>query len=641
MLGKLKNIIFIAIVLYYCFDFLGYGKTTIPISVAEQLLHDRADAFQEIYIDESNNYAHMMLNSTYGNNVFITKFSSHENFKNILKNLTGEFYDRIVIKYKVQAKFTDLAYNIFFASLGVDLVFSLLKIFVPSWFNKTDNDDTDAVADEDSDGNGFLGISLGSGPKSAGFYSVVKNLKVKFSDVIGLQNVKDDLAEFVRYMKYQKTFKNNGCELPRGLLFVGPPGVGKTHIAKAFASESNAKFIATTGSSFNEIYMGMGSKRVRQLFKYARANAPCIVFIDEIDAIGSRTGGFDRSELNRTINALLSELDGMNDTTGIMVIGATNLARMLDPALTRSGRFDKKIIFDPPNVDERIELFGLYLDKIKLDQSFVTAKQTNIKFLAQRTARLTGADIRNICNQAILNHMKGYVEKNNIGEKILENVGSDNGCTLKDLTDSIDDIGIGMVKRERAMSERERVQVAYHEAGHTLVSCLVECASVPLKVSIIPRGGALGFTQPEAMDTKLMFKKELLANICITLGGRCAEAIKFDDVSTGASDDLRKVSEMAHSYFNDYCFGERLCLTVTKLQSNSYKSDINDQVTILINDCYRVTLEMLKKEVSLLENISVKLLEAETLNRSDLLELISAEKIGSVKIDFFNDRMIS
>ncbi|AYV84768.1 MAG: AFG3-like protein 1 isoform X2 [Hyperionvirus sp.] len=627
---RLKNIVFVVIVVYYFFEFFGYGRVTIPISVAEQLMREKAGAIREIYIDEGTNHAHLMLNWGSGNTVYVTKFSNHENFKNVLKDLTGEFYGGIIIRYKAGASVTDLVYNIFFGWMGVELVFSLLKIVMPSGFKGGDGDRGSSDGSDDSDG--ILGISLG-GPKISGFYSVVKNSKVKFGDVIGLGNVKEDLAEFVRFMRYEKMFKNNGCELPRGLLFVGPPGVGKTHVAKAFASEAGGMFISTTGSSFNEIYMGIGSKRVRELFKFARANRPCVVFIDEIDAIGSRSSGYDRGELNRTINALLAELDGMNDTTGVMVIGATNLPQMLDPALTRSGRFDKKIVFDPPNFDERVLLFKLYLDKVKQDQSFVGGKEGNVKFLAQRTARLTGADIKNVCNQAILNHMKGYVEKVRAEGKYLENGGADGGCTLKDLTDAIDDIGIGMVKRERAMSEKEKIQVAYHEVGHTLVSCLIKCAGgVPLKVSIIPRGGALGFTQPEDTDNKLMFKKELLGNICVTLGGRCAEAIKFDDITSGASDDLKKVSEMAHSYFSEYCFGDSLCVTVTKLQSNIYKSHVNELVSHLINACYEFTLATLRKEVDLLEIISVKLLEKETLSRSDLLELIPAEKLASVEV---------
>ncbi|AYV81816.1 MAG: hypothetical protein Harvfovirus65_3 [Harvfovirus sp.] len=624
MFGKLRNVLLCIVIVYYCFDFLGYGKITIPISKAEELLRENTSAFKEIHIDDTNNNAHLILNATYGNNVFITKFSKHDNFYNRLKNLTG---DHLIVKYKTQNNLTDLIYNIFFAYLGVDMIFSLVKIVMPS--EKTDDSQ-----------EGILGLSLNTEPKTSGFYTLVKNMKVKFTDVIGLESVKEDLQEFVRFMKYKQVFVNNGCDLPRGLLFVGPPGVGKTHIAKAFASESNAMFISTIGSNFNEIYMGMGSKRVRELFKFARKNVPCVIFIDEIDAIGSRTGGYDRGELNRTINALLSELDGMNDTTGIMVIAATNLPQMLDPALTRSGRFDKKIVFDAPNCDERVELFKLYLDKVKQDQKFVAMREQNIKFLSQRTARLTGADIKNICNQAILNHMKGYKEKEKVKEKdkvVLENGGGDTGCTLKDLTDAIDDIGIGMVKRERAMSDKEKVQVAYHEVGHTLVSCLIECGSVPLKVSIIPRGGALGFTQPEALDSKLMFRKEFLANICVTLGGRCAEAIKFDDISTGASDDLKKVSEMAHAYFTEYCFGEKLCVTVGKLQSDSCKSAIGEEVTVLINKCYRVTLDMLRREVELLEIVSQKLLEKETLSRSDLLELIDKGKIGSEKIDLGRD----
>lgn len=622
ILDKLKSILIVLFTLYYIYKFIGFDHENVPISIVEKSLINNATLYDAIYIDEANKIAYMRLNSTYHNIIYKTSFSDHDNFRQLVKNLIGDHYKNLEISYHITNSLSDLVYNIIFSIFGINVIFFVLKMLIPNSQKKIIGQDDD---------NGLLFSIFPS--NSTNFYTLVKNSNIKFSDVIGLKTVKEDLLEFVKYLQFFKIYKSKGCEIPRGLLFVGPPGVGKTFIAKAFASESGATFIYTTGSSFNEIYMGMGSKRIRELFKYARQHVPCIIFIDEIDAIGSRTISLDRGELNRTINALLAELDGMVDATGIMVIAATNLDELLDPALTRSGRFDKKIIFDPPTYDERIELFKMYLSKIKMDPSFDI--ENDIKLLAQRTARLTGADIKNICNQAILNHMKQYAIKESFEKKkkilSLDNTGSTTGCTLTDLNDALDDIGIGNKKTEKAMTDKEKMQVAYHEAGHTLISCLVESGSVPLKVSIIPRGHSLGFTQPDPVDKYLLFRKELLANICITLGGRAAEKVIFDDITTGASDDLKKVSEMVNKYYIDHNFGNTMYITVDKLHSDKYKSNLNNSMECLINTCFKFVFDILSdvNNKILLNNIANKLIEKETLNNSDLLEIIPKEKIGS------------
>jgi len=625
MLDRLKTILITCLVMYYIYKFIGYDHVNIPLSTVEKSLANNATIYDTIYIDEVKNVAYMRLNSTYENIIYKTSFSNHDNFRQLVKNLTGDYYQNLEVSYQISNSFSDLVYNIIFSIIGINIIFSVIKMIIPSSHKKTIGEDNESDIFSVFPSN------------SDNYYTLIKKSNIKFTDVVGLKTVKEDLGEFVKYLRFNKMYKENGCTVPKGLLFVGPPGVGKTFIAKAFASESGATFIYTTGSSFNEIYMGMGSKRIRQLFKYARQNIPCVIFIDEIDAIGSRTISLDRGELNRTINALLAELDGMVDSTGIMVIAATNLDELLDPALTRSGRFDKKIIFDLPTLEERVELFKMYLSKIKLDPSF--NHDNDIKLLAQRTARLTGADIKNICNQGILNHMKRYTVKT-VQEKkktifSLENTGTTSGCTLNDLNNALDDIGIGNVKTEKAMTEKEKKQVAYHEAGHTLVSCLIENGSVPLKVSIIPRGHSLGFTQPDPVDKYLLFRKELLANICTTLGGRAAEKIVFNDITTGAADDLRKVSEMVSKYYTEHSFGETMHITVEKLHSDMYRSELNNIMQKLINDCFKLILDMLSEPENrtLLDNIAIKLLERETLNNTDLLNIVPNDKIGSFKID--------
>jgi len=621
MINNFKTLIIILVILYRVYNFVGNENVYVPISDVEKSLADNKDLYVAIYINEAKNVAYMRMNSKYGNETHRTSFSNHENFRQMIRNITDDNYKDIDIGYYSNANTSnDLIYSIVLTIVSINIVFSVLKMFFPSSQKGTVGNDEDEL--------------LNIFPfQSTSFFTLVKKSDIKFKDVIGLNGVKEDLSEFVKYLQFHKVYKSNGCEVPRGLLFVGPPGVGKTFLAKAFASESNSTFICTSGSSFNEIYMGMGSKRIRQLFQFARKNVPCVIFIDEVDAIGSRTKALDHGELNRTVNALLAEMDGMNDATGIMVIAATNLDELLDPALTRSGRFDKKIVFDHPTLTERIELFKLYLSKIKLDPSF--NHDADVKLLAQRTARLTGADIKNICNQAILNHMKQYTVKDIIDKKkktlTLTNTGESTGCTLKDLNEALDDIGIGNRKTDRAMSEKEKIQVAYHEAGHTLISCLVEGGSVPLKVSIIPRGHSLGYTQPEPVDNHLMFKRELLANICVTLGGRAAERIQFNDITTGASDDLKKVSEMVKEFYVSHSFGNTMHITNGNTHSEMYKSRLNRSMENLINACFKFVCDTLLDVDNkvLLDTIANRLLEKETVNNAELLEIVTKERVGS------------
>ena len=618
MIRVIKYIVITALVLYQIYKFSGFGYSKVSTSFIENELKTNPLAYKSVYIDEAKNTAYFHQNNK---TVYTTPISTRENFKDTLKNITGNSYSSLDVYINPNTSLINLLHDCIVIIIAMNIIFSILKIFS---FKKVDA----KPSENDQDSSLFSIFSRDTGD----FYTVLKDSTVKFSDIIGLDLVKEDLREFAKYLKYNKVYKENGCVAPHGILFTGPPGVGKTFMAKALACETEAKFIYTTASSFNEIYMGMGSKRVRKLFKYARENAPCIVFIDEIDAVGSRSvsesSSFGNSETNRTIGALLAELDGILENDRILVIGATNLDASLDPALTRSGRFDKKIVFDAPTISERTELFKLYLAKIKLDESF---DMDCISTLASRTARLTGADIKNICNQAILNHTKRFIVKN--GE--LVNESRYTGCTFEDLSEALDDLGIGNKKTNRPMTDKEKIQIAYHEAGHTLVSSLLDHGSVPLKVSMIPRGYSLGFTQQEMRDSNLLFKKELITHICVALAGRAAEFVKFDDVTSGANDDLQKVSDMVSKYFIDYGFGANLIVPNKKSYGNRYKSDVNYLIEELINDFFKKVVIILKANLDLLDAISNKLLEKETLNSQDLIKIIG-KKISSVKIDSIN-----
>lgn len=605
---SIKLFLYLLVIAYCCYNYYFYNYDDfVPISEVVRNLRNNSDFYKYINIDELNQIAYL---HTANDSIYKTQFSNHENFKDVVSNLT----DTAIIRFDNHKSESGLITKII-SSL---IVTWFLMLIIESFFSVYK--DNEMIFDTKTD-----------------FYSVVKS-DVKFTDVIGLEPVKQDLNEFIKYMKFPKIYKQCGCEVSKGLLFTGPPGCGKTFLAKAFASECNAKFIYTTGSSFDEIFVGLGAKRVRQLFTFARKNSPCVIFIDEIDAIGSRNFSMEnngRTNANNTINALLTELDGLISSENIMVIAATNLSQSLDPALTRSGRFDKTINFDLPTVSERVKLFELYLKKIKMDPEFNFER--DIQYLANRTAMLTGADIKNICNQGVLNHMKKYrVETDTKTNKLaLFKHKSNNGCTLEDLNEAYDDIIIGNKKSvHKALTDIERKQIAYHEAGHTLISCLVENGSVPLKVSIIPRGQSLGFTQPNPVDKYLTFKKELIANICITLGGRAAEYVIFDEVTSGASDDLQRVTEMTRKYVIDYCFGDKIKLTNIKIQSEDYKSKINEEMERIIMSNYNFTVNLLKNNRDLLIKISELLLERELLNKDDLLNIVPSEKIGSVKINF-------
>jgi len=426
------------------------------------------------------------------------------------------------------------------------------------------------------------------------------------------------------------------------------------------------------------------------MFAYARSHLPCIIFIDEIDAIGSRKTSFERSHPNQTVNELLCQLDGLVSSSGILCIGATNHPKMLDEAF-RVGRFDKTIAFDYPNFNERKEMFKLYLPKIKLHKSLLpyiieTDENNNSKVvenpkyndlvckLAERTTKNTGAVIKTVCNQAILNHMKKYdlreietvdvsakdntkaknkdkttnklikkkviLVKKNITENTTENKDENedithDGCNENDLLEAIDDVNIGIVKRERTMNDAEKRQTAYHESGHALVGCLLDGGSIPIKMSIIPRGeDALGFTQPDIKDKYMYFKRELLAEICVLLGGRIAEELFCDDISAGASDDFEKASKLAVRFVSDFSMVGKINLTSDKHNSEKYKAEVDDEATSLLNECRKYVITLLSQDVhkKILEQFTQDLLKKEILCSDDMKQILQSYSVEHNKI---------
>ena len=436
------------------------------------------------------------------------------------------------------------------------------------------------------------------------------NKKMNLESVVGLQSVKDELKYYFDFINNSKKYQKWNVKLPKGILLVGPPGTGKTLLVKTLAKEIGIPVIHASGSEFVEMYVGVGASRVRKLFTKAKSHKRCIIFIDEIDAVGKRRGQDGNSEREQTLNQLLVEMDGFSEDTDIMVFAATNLVRDLDPALMRSGRFDKKIYFDPPNKEERIELFKLYLDT-------KFTKNIDHKFLAELTSGLTGADIANVANQSKIN----AIQKEN------------NEVEVEDIKKAIDEVMIGREKPERKMSKDELKRVARHEAGHALMSYLLKSCEPPIKVSILPRGeAALGFSQQKSTDNKLYTQNYILSHICVLLGGRSAEMIYYQELSSGAHDDIEKVTSLIQHYYKDWGMSKKY----GPLNFNSLEikddSDITKSIIQAIKKLEKFTINTLKENETQMSLLSDMLLEKETIDYTDIESILDKSLENSIII---------
>ena len=460
----------------------------------------------------------------------------------------------------------------------------------------------------------FLIVLLNSrnliGFTSRSIYSEDK-VKTRLDDVAGLDHQKQEVFEFVDFLKNREKYIEAGARMPRGALFHGPPGTGKTLLAKAVAGECDVSFLSVAGTDFSEMFVGVGAARVRDLFKKAREKAPCIIFIDEIDALArsrqniATTGHHDKEN---TLNRFLIELDGFQENDKVLIFAATNRVDMLDKALLRPGRFDRKIQFELPERADREKIFALYLKKIKLEGDV----DKMAKLLSKQSLGFSCADIANICNEASIISIRQKKEK--VTQEILEN--------------AIDNIILGHEKKTFRLSDKERKIVAYHESGHTLVSHLLPNVQPPIKVSIMPRGkSALGFSQCEVSETKLKNRDELLERMCVLLGGRVAEELYFENVTTGASDDIEKLTALAYQFVGNFAMG-RDTGTFCYNRKNRYYSEvtrekIDTEVKQIIKSCYDRTKTLMKKNTGLIKKMAEALLEKETLNQEEIVELFS------------------
>lgn len=432
----------------------------------------------------------------------------------------------------------------------------------------------------------------------------------KFSsihDIIGLNTVKEDIRYYINFIDHREKYLKWNVKLPKGILLAGPPGTGKTMLVKTLAAEINIPVITACASEFVEVYVGVGASRVRDLFNAARKYPKCIIFIDELDAIGAKRGISNNSERDSTLNQLLVEIDGFKDTENIIVFAATNFEEQLDQALTRSGRFDKKVYFDPPNPTERELLFKKYLGDARLPRS------TSITHLSKRTTGLTGADIANICNLAKINCLK----ENDDARKIKE----------QHILAALDEVMIGREKKERTLTSVELTRVAYHEAGHAFMGYVLQYCACPLQVSIVPRGaGALGFSQPEPTEKKLHTRSMILAEIAVLLAGRAAEQIFCKDISTGAHDDISKISKLMNAYVGVWgmseCIGPLNTDHMPNLVANSTRTRAFDLCKKIVDTIDACVTDLLQKNSSVIEKVAMELLNSETINQKKIHLLI-------------------
>ncbi|RDC66139.1 ATP-dependent zinc metalloprotease FtsH [Adhaeribacter pallidiroseus] len=447
-------------------------------------------------------------------------------------------------------------------------------------------------------------------------FDAENKVKITFKDVAGLEEAKEEIQEIVEFLKNPAKFTILGGKIPKGALLVGPPGTGKTLLAKAVAGEADVPFFSLSGSDFVEMFVGVGAARVRDLFKQAKAKAPCIIFIDEIDAIGrSRSrgqvpGGNDERE--NTLNSLLVEMDGFGTDSGVIILAATNRPDTLDSALLRPGRFDRQISIDKPDIIGRTEIFRVHLTPLALSED------VDPKKLAAQTPGFAGAEIANVCNEAALIAARRDKKK----------------VELQDFNDAIDRVIGGLEKKNKIISPEEKKIVAYHEAGHAIAGWFLEHCDPLVKVSIVPRGiAALGYAQYLPKEQFLYTTEQLIDEMCMALGGRAAEELIFGKISTGALSDLERITKMAYSIVTMYGMNDKIGnvsfydskqsdYSFNKPYSDATAQTIDNEVRKIIQDAYNRTKELLTSKMKELEVVAQELLAKEILFQADLERLV-------------------
>ncbi|KAM7536882.1 hypothetical protein Aperf_G00000083683 [Anoplocephala perfoliata] len=509
-------------------------------------------------------------------------------------NLGVEPINRVAVNYKSQFRPADFIYMAFYAALIGAVVYS---------FKST------------SGSVPGMGSSLFNFGQSPVRLIERDKIGVSFADVAGCEEAKMEIIEFVNFLKNPARYEALGAKIPRGAILKGPPGTGKTLLAKATAGEANVPFLSVSGSEFLEMFVGVGPKRVRDMFSQARSKAPCILFIDEIDAIGGKRSGssFGHQERENTLNQLLVEMDGFTTQENVVVLAATNRIDILDPALLRPGRFDRQIYVSLPDIKGRASIFKVHLKPLKsaLDKVEV-ARQ-----MAARTPGFSGADIASVCNEAALIAAREDAKS----------------VTLKHFDAAIDRVIAGLEKKSQVLQPEEKKTVAYHEAGHATVGWFLEHCNPLLKVSIIPRGKALGYAQYMPRDAYLHTQDQLMDEMCLALGGRASEQVFFGKVGSGAMDDLQRVTRSAYAQIVQLGFSSKLGNlsydlpqqgepVMTKPYSEQTAQIIDEEVRNLVAKAYDRTLKLVEQHKGHVEALALRLLEREQLQKEDLVEIL-------------------
>ena len=477
-------------------------------------------------------------------------------------------------------------------------------------------------------GNGGAGAGgqiFNIGKSKAKLFDEKTDITVTFKDVAGLEGAKEEVQEIVDFLKHPQKYTVLGGKIPKGALLVGQPGTGKTLLAKAVAGEANVPFFSLSGSDFVEMFVGVGASRVRDLFKQAKDKSPAIIFIDEIDAIGrargksNMTGSNDERE--NTLNQLLTEMDGFGTNTNVIVLAATNRADVLDKALMRAGRFDRQIYVDLPDVRERKEIFKVHLKPLK------TTKTVDIEFLSKQTPGFSGADIANVCNEAAL--IAARKNKKSVGKQ--------------DFLDAVDRIIGGLEKKNKIITQEEKKTIAFHEAGHAMVSWLLEFAAPLVKVTIVPRGQSLGAAWYLPEERMIVRTEQMLDEMCATLGGRAAEKVIFDKISTGALSDLEKVTRQAKAMVTVYGLNEEIGnvtyydssgqndYNFSKPYSEETAQVIDKEISKIIEIQYKRACKLVKDNQEKLTALANRLLEKEVIFKDDLVKILGERPFDKTK----------
>ena len=565
------------------------------------------DAYEYFALDGGGR----VLYSTVGPSVY--GYADFEVFRDVAMNEYG------VDLSKIAVSFTDPNAGSFLTSLMPLL--GVVLVAVMFWM----------IMRSAAGGGGQSAMSIGKSKAH-----MQSNLKVRFSDVAGAEEEKEELAEIVEFLKSPKKFSSLGARIPSGVLLVGPPGTGKTLFAKAVAGEAGVPFFSVSGSDFVEMYVGVGAKRVRDLFDMAKKSQPCIIFIDEIDAVGRRRGaglGGGHDEREQTLNQILVQMDGFESNDGIIVMAATNRADILDPALLRPGRFDRQINVNLPDVKGREQILKVHARNKPM------APDVNFKTVARITAGFSGAELANLLNEAAILAARA-------GKKLIGNL---------ELYDGINKVLMGPQKKSRVVTESDKRCTAYHEAGHAVLACLCKHCDPVHEVSIIPRGRAAGYTmtRPETDDNDVSYNK-LVDNICMSLGGRVAEELVIQDITTGASADLQHVSNLARRMVTQWGMSKELGLVAYDSDqpvfmgmeygnqsrggySQQTAATIDAEIRRLINDAHERATKLLKENRSILDNMSRVLVEKETIYTEEVSMLMKGADYKEV-IAFMENR---